>query len=300
MNELDLSGVAPMRWQEVRRRVTAVREYLELAQPTVSDREAAAGKVGLSLDQFERLIRSWRIHSDPARLDGAGSLARARRNRSDGLPSEVQRIIQRAIEEAGCQAAPAKIYDIVLAQCEKAGLEPPSNNLVWTRIMAARSEATGIEDDRVETLIGRIWLHLPIVEPATPCGARRPELLVAVRLPERTIDACATDVTNGRPPVFEDLDLGSIAVRPIRVAPRDVSDTRTLDIPRVEKDIGANARLARVLGNSIGGLDIAFRLPRKPAATLLKNKLDTVLSPADAALAIVHAIRRHNERVATH
>jgi len=152
----------------------------------------------------------------------------------------------------------------------------------------------------VETLIGRIWLHLPIVEPATPCGARRPELLVAVRLPERTIDACATDVTNGRPPVFEDLDLGSIAVRPIRVAPRDVSDTRTLDIPRVEKDIGANARLARVLGNSIGGLDIAFRLPRKPAATLLKNKLDTVLSPADAALAIVHAIRRHNERVATH
>ena len=101
MNELDLSGVAPMRWQEVRRRVTAVREYLELAQPTVSDREAAAGKVGLSLDQFERLMRSWRIHSDPARLDGAGSLARARRNRSDGLPSEVQRIIQRAIEEAG-------------------------------------------------------------------------------------------------------------------------------------------------------------------------------------------------------
>lgn len=106
-----------------------------------------------------------------------------------------------------------------------------------------------------------------------------------------------TDLALGRPPRFEDLNMVGARRRPLRVARRDMGDPRAAIEDYVEIDDGANARLARVLGRSIGGVDLSFRLPRTPADRLLGNRLDRPLNPDDGGLAIEFAIDRHNKRV---
>lgn len=299
MNDLDLSGVAPMRWHEMRRRVAAVRNYLALERPSKSDHEDAARRIGLSIDQFDRLVRSWRIHSDPARLDGAGNLAptRTRRERSDGLPEDVRNIIRLAIAEVGHDAAAKTVYDTVKHLCEESGFDVPSNNLVWTRLMETRSVAGAPAASGPEIVVGRIWLQLPVSRSFDGGELRRPELLVAVQLPEKRIVGHSSDFLLGRPPVFEDLAIDPPPEVPVRVAPRDMGSIDVADRKAVRPDRRANTRLARILGTSIGGLSIAFRLPRTPATKLLTNKLDSELTMVDAELAIDHAIRRHNEQL---
>ncbi len=297
MNDLDLSRVTPLRWQEMRRRVAALGDFLSLGDPAPSDREEAAQRIGLSIDQFNRLVRSWRIHSDPARLDGAGSLDRIRRTRGDGLEPEVQAIILRAIDEAGREAAPKDVYDRVVAACEDSGLDVPSNNMVWTRLMEARSKAGSLPEHDPEILVGRVWINLPIIDPSDEAKMVRPEVLLAVRLPERLIVAYQSDLKDGQPPILEDLPIPTQCALSIHADPRDTGDTSNFDRAGVVCDPRANTRLARLLGDSVGGLSLSFRLPRTSASRLLQNKLDRPLTAVDGDLAIRHAIDRHNKRL---
>lgn len=295
MNDLDLSGVPPMRWQEVRRRVSAVRDYLALTKPEPMDTERFAKQVGLSIDQFERLVRSWRLHSSPARLDGAGSLFRDRRSRSDGLDEEVQAVIAKAIKSAKIEASPKEVYERIVSECEDRGLAIPSNNLVWARLMEAKSQARPKLTGDAEVLVGRAWLQLPVTSSSGHDILTRPELLVAIQMPEQRIVAWRTDLETKRPPLFEDLDLSDALLPVIKVSPLDMRVPCQI-AGTIVHDKRANTRVTRILGDNIGGIGIALRLPRTSASRLLTNKLDRPLGPDDAQLAITHAIKRYNSR----
>lgn len=298
MENLDLSGVAPVRWQEMRRRVAALRRFVAINEPSVAEHAAAAAEAGLGIDHFDRLARSWRIHQDPARLNGAGTLNRQKRSRCDGVGKEVQTIIARAIKRAGPEAAPKDVYDLVRAECAARNLRVPSNNRVWMKLMNEKAEAGPLPGGSPEILIGRVWADLPAIGKEGSSRLVRPELLLAVALPDRTIVEQCSDLKTGRPPVFEDLDLSSQKGIALRVAARDMRLPGFLDEGvHLEIDDSANARLARILGRSVANLQLVFRLPKTPADRLLKNALDRPLSPADAELAIDYAIARHNDHV---
>lgn len=296
MTHLDLSGVTPLRWQEVRRRVSALEGYLSLSRPSPSDRAIAANSVDLSLNRFDRLLASWRIHRDPARLEGAGQLCRTRRSRHDGLAKEVKAIMSRAIAVMGPEATLKEVYARVRGECEDQGLQPPARNHVWARLMDERSLAGPLRGCEPEILVGRAWAEIPVLLPRRSQTLTRPEMILAVSLPERTVMGHASDLLLGRPPRLEDLGLAGTGRSPLRVARRDMG-VPDAGVAGIEIDDGANARLARVLGRAIGEIDLSFRLPRTPADRLLGSKLDRPLDTDDARLAIEFAIDRHNKRV---
>ncbi len=60
MSKHDMSGVNPLRWAEVRRRIATVQSYLLLPDPTDQDRAEHAKSIGVSANQFIALVRSWR------------------------------------------------------------------------------------------------------------------------------------------------------------------------------------------------------------------------------------------------
>lgn len=210
----------------------------------------------------------------------------------------MQCIIARVIEEAGAEAPTKEIYEKIASECTTKGLNTPSNNHVWAKLMDERSEAGSLPAGDPEILIGRVWAELPVISHETPERLERPELLLAVALPDRTIISHKSDLRLKRPPVLEDMDLFDHRSRKLCASPRDVRRPsvyrRNCDI---DLDNSANARLARILGRSIGNLGLSFRLPRTSAVRLLKNRLDHPLSSDDGELAITFAIRRHNEHI---
>lgn len=56
MGELDLSGVDPLRWPEIRRRVAVLQSFAALDRPRAADRQAHAAQLGVGVAQFMRLF----------------------------------------------------------------------------------------------------------------------------------------------------------------------------------------------------------------------------------------------------
>ncbi|WP_137864595.1 MULTISPECIES: hypothetical protein [unclassified Sphingomonas] len=72
MKEVDLSGIDPLRRDEVRRRIGILQRYLALKSPTKADAEHHAKQIGIGVQQFYRLAKVWRIKGEPEAV-GAGT-----------------------------------------------------------------------------------------------------------------------------------------------------------------------------------------------------------------------------------
>ncbi len=294
MDDITMNGVAPTRWNAMRKRVEVLQRFAAIDKPTAKDREDAAEQLGLSANQFKRLVRSWRLHKDPAALNGAGAPEQKRSHRSDGLDESVLAIIDAAIDLHGPSAQPSVISNTVWAECDRRSLTRPSNGTIWNSIREARRIAGPISDAGPEILVGRVWAELPVRKRRDKPEHVRPELLVALKLPEREIVAVATDLQSGGPPVLGDLRLIETD-RPIVITRHDAG-VAVGNVPpdKMTYAEDANARFARVMGPAIGNIALAFRLPRSDAARLLTSVLDAPLSPQDADLAIRYAVDAHN------
>lgn len=65
-----LAFVAPERRHVVEHRLRILRKYDRLDRPTTQDSAAAAKEIGLTQAGFYRLLSAWRVHHDPATLQG--------------------------------------------------------------------------------------------------------------------------------------------------------------------------------------------------------------------------------------
>lgn len=80
-NVIDLYGVDPTRWPEIRCRVAILDEFVKLKRPPRDVRLAYARRMGLADSQFMNLARIWREKRSASALPGAGTAIGTRRNR---------------------------------------------------------------------------------------------------------------------------------------------------------------------------------------------------------------------------
>ena len=298
MEHITMNGVAPMRWNEMRRRVAALQAYAAIAKPTTEDRENAANSLDLSANQFKRLMRSWRLHKDPASLNGAGKPERKRAHRSDGLDDAVLDIIDAAIQLHGASEVPAVISNTVWSECDRRSRDRPSNGTIWNSVREARRTTGSLKDVAHAIIVGRAWAELPVADFENDDILIRPELLVALEVPERRIVGWACDLNTVKPPLLTDLPELSRRSPPLIVTRLDAGlSEETPDNDNVVISGDANARFARMIGPAIANIPLAFRLPRSNPSRLLTSKLDSPLNPDDARLAIKYAVEVHNSYI---
>ncbi|NCP23892.1 MAG: hypothetical protein GW854_07070 [Erythrobacter sp.] len=298
MEDITMRGVAPMRWKEMRKRVATLQRYGALGRPTAKDREDAADELGLSVNQFKRLVRSWRLHKKPALLNGAGAPEKTRSHRSDGLAQDVLDIIGNAIRLHGPSEVPAVITNTVWTECDRKSLDRPSNSTIWKAVGEARRFQRCVPGADQEIIIGRAWADLPIQNGDDTSTMFRPELLIALELPERRIIDWNSDLRLGRPPLLTDLGDLRPDDRPITITRDDAGDPnkRTHHDDIVISD-DANARFIRMIGPTIDTIGLTFRMPRIDASRLLTSQLDEPLDKEDAMTAIEYAVTAHNRFV---
>lgn len=292
MDELDLSGVDPLRWDEVRRRVAVIRSYLAIPHPTKGDRQAHADRLDRSVNQFMALVRAWRQHRSAARIAASGT--HRRRHRSPGhlsVDPVARRIAADAIEELGTDATLSSLSRLVRTRCEARGVTPPSDSTIWNMV---RAERRGRASGETGVVIGTCMVRLPV---ATPQSTSQPMLTLAVRASDKAILAASLGTADwtsaGQALAAANAEQGSARVDRDLIGQRHAAGLSA----GVEAVTGAASRsaLSRILGLGIDDLPLIYR-PAKaaPAERLLTTREDRPLSPADARALIVAAVSRHN------
>lgn len=72
----DLTGVDPLRRDEVRRRLSIIRDYLAHERPGNAELLAAASAMGVAPSSFQKMLRSWIIVPSAAALPNSATPAR--------------------------------------------------------------------------------------------------------------------------------------------------------------------------------------------------------------------------------
>ena len=301
MNDLDLSGVDPLKWAEVRRRAAAVRRYLELERPTAADREYYARQIGIGAQQFNTLVRAWAIHQDANALSpGVKRTGRKSKSKDGGVHPQAREVAAALVAQKGETSTLNEMVAAVAERCAKLGIPAPARSTVWMLMKEAQESSAAPGGNRI--LVGRAFLKLPV---DGGDGLNFPEVMLAVQLPQRRILG-ATMAVSG-----DVLDFADIAelVRtfhadgeyPIHVDERDLSNvlrclpigTKATPLPR-----GVAAReMSAAIGRNLGLIGIAYQAPTIRPATIMQSGRDKAPSFADATLALKFAVDRHNKTV---
>lgn len=292
MEELDMSGVDPLRYDEVRRRVAVVKDYLALPLPTEADQKVHATRLDLSVNQFMALVRVWRDYRSAAKMAASGAHRGETRQPSRlALDPKAREATAEVIGELGPTASLTQIMRIVEERCEALGVRAPSRGTVWNMAMEARQ---GHDSGEVGIVVGTCGVRMPM---ATPDGLVLPALTIAVRASDGVILAAALEEADWQTATAT---IASSAVADTQV--RAASDllalkrsasirTGVTPIPNVK----ARSAISRILGRSIDSIGLIYQ-PSKALAPerMLTTKQDRALSPVDARALIMAAIDRHN------
>ncbi len=68
MNSLDLSDINPLRWNEVRRRISILEEFSDVKKRNPEVWKTYASKLNLSYHSFYRLYKAWETTNSPKSL----------------------------------------------------------------------------------------------------------------------------------------------------------------------------------------------------------------------------------------
>lgn len=195
MQNLDYSGVDPIRLSEAKRRVAVLEEYTQLLNPTGADTEEFASKLDLSTIQFNRLVKSWRDHRNPSLLVIG---KRGASNRDYGISRRVSEITYSCIAAAAADATLDEITIEIARQCEDESLCTPSRATVWNYMRKSKTTGNANPDRGPPRIaIERIWARVPIINMPTNY---LPTILVALLLPERIIVAHDVSIDREIPP----------------------------------------------------------------------------------------------------
>ncbi|WP_294293737.1 hypothetical protein [uncultured Sphingomonas sp.] len=301
MSELDLSGIDPLRRDEVRRRIEVLDRYLAIKHPKRTDAQRHADEIGIGIAQFYRLAKTWRLHRKP-QMVGAGERGRPR-TRRDGVPPKSRSIVAEVIDELGADAKLADLLREVARRCEAAGTVTPSRGALWTYVMDSRATSRIRTDEPRRIVVGRFWAELPTVHGG---GTMFPEVAIALLLPKRTITG--TDIS---------LDPGKRASAALALARAfatmgDVPADLQVEVSVADREEVLPVHLARLgrepvragrstgttivgnLGRMVGGMRIRHRPHTANPERLLAARAVAPLDRDAAGAEVEHAIRRHN------
>lgn len=290
MEKIDMDGVDPLRWAEVRRRAGVIRKYLAIGDADEAHRKEHAKLLGLSPNQFMALVRAWREHEgSAARLAGSGAKRGAPRRRTRlAVPRESKTVAAAIIDEIGGSAPFVGINRRVAEECLAQGLTPPSRSTVWNMVMSRRSTQAGPLEGVV---IGTCRVRLP-VQAGTVVAM--PSLTLAVRGEDGTVLAAS---------MSEPDDGWSDFLSRLVASEEDVRIDETLS-PLLPGDghrsrpiapTAARSALSRVLGRGIDRLRLVYVASKAIAPErLLTTREDRPLSAEDARAIVSDALTRHN------
>lgn len=291
-NEIDLTGVEPARWPEIRRRIAILDEYVKLSRPAEEVRKEYAKRMGLALSTFMGIARIWREKRSASSIPGArssNSLPTARRIN----PRSVD-IMQRTIADLGPSSRRVHVLQEVERRCVAAGVVKPSNSTITNMLDKMRTAADAPMGFAPEILIDECAVRLPA---AHGSDIYMPHVLVAVALPQGTI--VAADIGGGPndPPSVSRLAERLDEVLPASEHPLPIRAPHLNPMERamIGATDAANPTLRRVLGARLDGLGLIYQESKaRPTATLVRARNSSILGKDDVQRAIWSAIKAHN------
>lgn len=304
MNELDLSGIDPLRRDEVRRRIGILDRYLALEKHVTADAENHAREMGIGVQQFYRLASVWRLHRDPKSV-GVGKRGRGLKRR-DGVSPEARAIVQDVLREVGANAPLEHILREVHRRCETVDVPAPSRGALWTYVMDARGTSPIRAGEVKRIVVGRIWARLPTQHEGKLFF---PEVAIAMTLPDRVI--IGSDVScDPRARASVSLALarglasmpGALDEVDVLADAADVREVRAVHIARFGREpIAATQSISRLLsanlGRLVGGLGILHRGYTAKPERLVRARSARPLDEQTAVLEIERAVHRHNATI---
>lgn len=294
--EIDLSGVAPLRRPETRRRVEAIRAYLGIDEPNDADRAAAAAGIGLGVQQFLSLVRAWTVHGEAVAIAKAGANAGAARAvRRSGLPPATRAAAENALQALPPFATHKEAIAAVQAACRRRRTRPPSDSMVsYLRMNLRRAGETA--DGTPGLLIGRATAALPTVANG---ALALPEVALAVDGRSGAIVAAEfVDGTTGHPPASFAAAVqkaATTATGPVTLGSDDDAIAGSLPNARTVSRFTAGRQLARAIGRTMGGIRLTYGpLASTDPKRALRAKADEPLDPREAANVLENAVADHN------
>lgn len=290
----DLSGVDPLRRQEIRRRIAVVRSFLALVEPSDADRRRHAETLDLSLNQFKALVRAWRAYPSATSMAQSGRARGAPRATGPRhLDARARTTAEAAIAGLTTTATLVQAMEAVAAACEAHGLDVPRKTTVWKMLTAARRSQVDPSEHGV-VVIGRCRLRMPVVEGDTL-------VMPSVALAVRAYDAAIVGATL-RSDRAADAALAALALSQPDQKSLEIDDSMVTDPPigvyaavTVRPSSMIRRRLSRILGTGIGGVQPVYKAGAEARPErLLRSRKDRPLSQADAMAVVRAAIDAHN------
>lgn len=276
--DLDMSGVDPLRYAEMRRRVAVIREFIAIERPQKAVREVFAARLGVGEKQFMRLVAIWRSLGNKARaahLDGATSGKGGERRRQGGLGTDVRAVVADVIADLGSDATLTATLAAVRRVASQRNLTPPSRSSVWNLLMEARSQGAPSRQEP-GIVSGTVFAKLPVVIGAG-AGTQYPAIVLAVRSPDGTI-------------LSFQVKIGSVEIGALQQVLKRASEGND-----IVSDDDNGRWLPSLLGRRIAGIGIIHRPSlASPATALVRSKRDAPISPDDARRLIAAAVAKHN------
>lgn len=291
--EIDLSGVAPLRRAETRRRIEAIRAYLNIPSPSRADRVVHAQSLGIGVQQFMLLVKAWLEHGEAVATGKAGANAGAARGvRRRGLPPETRAAAESALRALPTSASHREAIAAVQEACRSQQTRPPSNSMVSYLRMGLRGTANG----GPRLLVGRATASMPII---IGDALSLPEVALAVEERSGTIRAAAIiDCTTGRPPEWFEGEVKRAVKEvdgPVTIGIDDDVIVAAVPDPQVVSRFKAGRMLAKAIGRNVGGVRLTYGpLASRDPKRALRAKEDEPLDMAEAVTVLSAEVVAHN------
>ncbi|WP_242095364.1 hypothetical protein [Sphingomonas sp. CROZ-RG-20F-R02-07] len=294
MLEIDLSGVAPLRRAETRRRIQTIRDYLNITNPSSADRDLAANNLGIGSQQFMNLVRAWRQGSAAAIAKAGSQAGVARAPRRKGLPPSTRQAAEDALRALPASASHKEAIAAVRAMCDERGTRPPSDSMIsYLRLAIRRSGAAGRGDPGL--VIGRAIVNFPVFEND---GMIIPEIVISASSEDgRIISAALLRPGEPAPGDFEKatIETSSMMDGPVTVGADDTAFSTSLPRVKIVSRFLASRQLAKTLGRGIDGIRLSYGpLASTDPTRTLRADVDQPLSWREATNALVAASTVHN------
>lgn len=297
MEGIDLSGVDPTRWPEIRRRVAILDEYCTIPDRTQRSRRTYAKRLGIGEAHFSALAQIWRDRRNPADLPGAQ--ARQSPKPANRLPAASTDIARGVIAELGAMARRRDVLIEVKKRCASAAIVSPSDATITNMLTAARASLEGTTAFEPEILIDTCAARLPARHGDE---VALPRMLVAVQLPERVILGYDVEIDPVLAPSVDRLMTKVQAATDPAGAPLRLRAPHLTDLEQAA--IGATVpggrptglpTLPQLLAPAIGDVGLVFQFAKaKSADRLARIRNVSPLSKQDVETAIRQAVDAHN------
>lgn len=293
-DEIDMTGVHPLRIDEIRKRVIEVRSYLAIEHPIDHDRQIHAQRLGLSVNQLLALVRAWKEHDTALAMSGSGARRGAQRiNGVRNLPTESIEAARSILAALGLDTPHVDAVKAVQTRCASLGVKAPSRSTIWNIAMALR------RDTVKSATAGRIVVSQCNVKmPVRPLDRIEfPAIILMVDSANGVVLAAAMGGADAVEPTIA-AAMGTLD--PDRELLIDAAiaagmESGTLRPHHRIPPAAARTATARAIGRGIGSIDLIYQLTRavRPEQ-VLRSRKDRPAVLRDAQRLIAGQLEQHN------